>query len=97
MTTQNHSKSHGSAASVTDFCTERHLIPEDLIEAAPDLFEALEKAAKIIREHVPEDALGIGGGICPEPGMPDQTWPIKDEELYYMERALRKAKGEDNG
>lgn len=66
-----------------------------LIAAAPELYGALERAVEIIHEHVPEDALGQGGGICPEPGMPDQTWPIKEEELHYMDTALAKARGED--
>lgn len=64
-----------------------------LIAVALDLYHELEKAVEIIKEHVPDDALGVGGGICPEPGHPDQTWSIKEEHLFYMERALEKAKG----
>ena len=47
--------------------------------------EALKKAIEIIKIHVPDDALGINSN-CGEPVA--QTWPIKDEEIYYMEQAL---------
>lgn len=50
----------------------------------------LEHAVKIIEKHVPIDALGEGGGICPEPGMPDQTRPLLEEYLHYMREALSK-------
>ena len=53
---------------------------------------SLEHAVEIIEKHVPIDALGEGGGICPEPGMPDQTWPLLEEYLHNMRRALAETK-----
>ncbi len=65
-----------------------------LIGAGKDLYRELILAVEIIKEHVPADALGQGGGICPEPGHPDQVWSIKEESVFFMERALAKARGE---
>jgi hypothetical protein len=50
------------------------------------LQNALLRAIEIIKLHVPDDALGINSN-CGEPVA--QTWPIKDEEIYYMEEALK--------
>ena len=58
-----------------------------VVEAAPALAEALKHAVAIIRQYVPADALGTnsqGGGD----GWNDQSWPILDEHLHYMDQAL---------
>lgn len=72
------------------------LEPKDTIEGCSaalirQLVEALEKAAEIIKEHVPEDALGEVGGICPEPGQPDMVGSGKDYELWYINNTLQLA------
>ena len=56
-----------------------------------NLHSTLRRAIEIIKLHVPEDALGINSN-CGEPVA--QTWPIKDEELYYMEQAIGLTGGE---
>lgn len=64
-----------------------------LIAAAPDLYESLKHAVAIIKQHVPEDALGFnseGGGD----GYNDRSWPLLDEYLHYMNAALARARGE---
>lgn len=56
-----------------------------------ELVRALTDAVAIIRKYVPADALGTnsqGGGD----GWNDQSWPILDEYLHYMDAALAKAK-----
>jgi len=66
-----------------------------LIAAAPALYEALEQAVKIIREHVPIDALGMDtDNPGAEPHIPACTWPILEEHLHYMDKALASARGE---
>lgn len=52
-----------------------------------ELVEALRHAVAIIRQYVPVDALGTngqGGGD----GWNDQSWPILEEYLSYMDAAL---------
>ena len=56
-----------------------------------NLHSTLRRAIEIIKLHVPDDALGINSN-CGEPVA--QTWPIKDEELYYMEQAIGLTGGE---
>lgn len=65
----------------------------NLMSAAPDLFEALIQAVKIIREHVPTEALGSDmSGDLSEPHL-TYSWPILEEHLHYMDAAINKAKG----
>lgn len=63
-----------------------------LIAAAPDLLEALEQAVKIIKEHVPIDALGIDSSGDLQEAHLTFSWPILEEHLHYMGKALAKAK-----
>jgi hypothetical protein len=71
------------------------IVPEadaQLMAASPDLLEALKHAVAIIRKYVPADALGMnsqGGGD----GWNDQSWPVLDEYLHYMDAAISKAEG----
>lgn len=53
----------------------------------------LAHAVEIIREHIPEEALGINWF-----GAEDRTsaWPIRDEYLAEMEAALARATGGDD-
>lgn len=66
------------------------------VNAHEALVEALDHAVNIIREHVPEDALGIDGeGNFEEPGGHlTRCWPVLDEHLHYMDAALALAKGD---
>ena len=49
------------------------------------LEESLKRAKEIIEKHCPKDCLGINSN-CGEPVA--QTWPILDEELYYINESL---------
>lgn len=63
----------------------------ELEGAGSDLLESLQHATAIIRKHVPDDALGMnsaGGGD----GWNDQSWPLLDEYLHYMDEAIKKGK-----
>ncbi len=60
-----------------------------------ELCAALEQAVKIIREHVPIEALGIDTDTPgASGGEPYREWPILEEHLYYMDRALTRAREE---
>ena len=86
---ENYGMAHGYDVAALNTTAEPSEDPTaPLLARTEELKEALGHAIKIIKEHVPEDALGIGGGICPEPGMPDQTWPIRDEYLHNMQQAF---------
>lgn len=82
---------HVDAASQKEFSTKgiTGLHAEAVEPAFRELVEALTSARKIIADHVPADALGIGtegGGD----GFNDRSWPILDEYLHYMSQTLSK-------
>ena len=61
-----------------------------LIAAAPELLQRLEDARNAIAS-LDEDALGYAPGDF-DIGV--NPWPLKDELLYRIDEAIRKAKGE---
>jgi hypothetical protein len=61
-----------------------------LIAASPDLYTGLKHAVAIIRQFVPEDALGFNSA---GDGHAMQSWPLLAEHLHYMDQAIAKAEG----
>lgn len=66
-----------------------------LFAAAGELLISLQHAVKIIREHVPPDALGMNAQGDPDVPGGFQQWPLRDEYLHEMERSIAKALGDD--
>lgn len=54
-----------------------------------DLVATFESAIKIIRDHVPADALGVDDNGMEAPLC--QSWPILDEVLYHFDECIKDA------
>ncbi len=87
-----------SYGRVADTCIlrndEQAFADAHLIAQSPAMYKALEDAVKIIKEHVPINALGTDGfGDFDTPGC-SREWPIRDEHLAHFDGVLAAARGE---
>lgn len=81
-----------NAKFIVRACTEYYGDKEIIAE----LLRELKNAKAIIEEYVPREAMGIDATGDLQEGHLTQSWPVLDEHLHYIDRAIAKAEGKPN-